>query len=655
MLVPMAKVQIIGPKRDFSELLCLLHSIGTLHIEDLSKKIMDGVIPVEQMEVEGDQLIERERLEGLLTRVRAILGAFPSKTGPVDFAERERLYEDHWREDATQLSQDVENLINEVEKDTSSLASRQASIEQELALLTKYEPILHKIQPLAKQIVTVGGFESVALLIERRYKGLLDDLRDELNRITKRQCEIVSTDVDAETTAAIVVFNKRYSDEVHKFLSMENVNQVRLPTDMADQPFDVAYEMIREKRQTLPKELERIKRELSTLSGQWRAKLVAIRDVLADRIDEIGAIPMFGQTEYAFVVTGWVPVKDMAELRKTVGADFGEDIVVEQLEIDEHEFEDTPVALHNPKIIAPYQQLLSVFGPPKYGTLDPTWMLALFYPVFFGMIVGDIGYGLLMMTLAIWLRIKYRENNGVQIATAIFGPAATMAIVFGVLYGEFFGNLLGPHMLNVIREVDVFGVVLPLNREESAAINLLMVATIGVGFFQVCLGLVLGAINGIRTKHMKHAYEKGGLFVFLISIAILVFAIMAKVGGVPLQLLAVAGLLGGAFFAVKGGGVMGGVELIGTISNIASYIRIMAVGLAGAILASVANSFANPEGGSVSVIGIVAAGALHALNILIAAFSPTIHALRLNFLEFFQKFYEAGSQEYSPFHKTGGE
>jgi V/A-type H+/Na+-transporting ATPase subunit I len=663
MLVPMAKVEIIGPKSKFLDVVSLLHGIGTMHIEDLSRKISAGTVPVDRMEADEGQLAERERLSGLFTRVRAVLNSFPEQKESPPEELLEKLHKEHWREDAAHLANDVTSIIEEVEAQTSSLTARQSEIGHELVLLAKYEPILHKIQPLAQQIVTVEGFDSVALLIERRYKAMLDELRGELDRITGRQCEIVSTDVDEDTTAAIVVFNKNYSEQVHRFLSTENVNQVRLPSDVADQPFDVAYDMIREKRRDLPRELEQIRTELERYAEKWRTQLLAIRDVLADKIEEISAIPMFGQTEYVFVMTGWVPVKDMGKMRDQLKREFGPQVMIDQLEINDQEFEETPVALSNPPLFRPYQQLLSIFGPPKYGTLDPTWMLALFYPLFFGMIVGDMGYGLVMVAVALWLRMKYKANQLVQTGTAVFGPAATLAIVFGFLYGEFFGNLLGPAGFNLIRPLHFLGLAFtPFNREEM--VMPLMIITVATGFVQVCLGLFLGAVNGVRTKHKSHVYEKGGLLLFLISLAMLAAAMIALGGSaakglsegtkVALQLIPASGLLAGAIFAFKGGGILGGIELIGSISNIMSYIRIMAVGLAGAILAGVANGFAT-MGGKVSVIGVMAAAGLHVLNIVIATFSPTIHALRLNFLEFFQKFYETGAQEYRPFHKTGGD
>ena len=110
--------------------------------------------------------------------------------------------------------------------------------------------------------MVTGQFDSVALLVERRYKEGLEHLQTELDKITKSQCEILSTDVDENTTAAIVVYARQYAEPVHKFLAMENVNQIRLPQDLQDMPLDVAYETIRQRRSELPAELDKIRAEL---------------------------------------------------------------------------------------------------------------------------------------------------------------------------------------------------------------------------------------------------------------------------------------------------------------------------------------------------------------------------------------------------------
>lgn len=653
MLVPMAKVELIGPKNRFYDVVSLLHDLGTLHIEDLSKKIQMGEVPLDQMEVVDNQAAEKERMEDLLLRLRSIVKALHLPSTTIDELERQKQYLQLWSMDSRELSQEVTDVIEQVEDRTSSLAQAQANMEAEIALLGRYEPILHKIQPLAKQIVTTGTYDSVALLVERRYKGALEELKKELDEITKSQCEIVSTDVDDETTAVIVVFARKYSDGVHKFLAMENVNQVRLPSEFQDMPFDVAYDHLKERRGTLPKRLDEVRAELNDMSAKWFVKLSTIRDVLSDKIEEISAIPKFGQTEYAFVITGWLPVQGVKPLRRSIVENFGTDVIVNQVEIDEHEYDEIPIALKNPKFAAPYEGLMGKLkgGMPMYGTIDPTTILAVTYPLIFGMIVGDIGYGGVMLALVLWLRHKFKDNAGVQMATSILGPAATMAIVVGFFYGEFFGDtFLKLGWIQIIHNVPLFE-TLPYDR--AANITPLMVLALGAGVVQIMYGLVLGVVNAVRTKHTKHAYIKGGLLGFISGALILgsgyliagdMSPILRAVGGIVLG----AGVLTALWF----GSIMGFIEILETVSNIASYIRIMAVGVAGAIFANAINQLVVQMGWLVGgIIGLI----LHTLNILICAFSPNIHALRLNFLEFFGKFYEVGKSEYSPFHKTGGE
>ncbi len=323
MLVPMARMELIGPKNIFFDVLSLLHEAGTLHIEDLSKKIGAGELPLDQMEVVENQLAEQERMEELLIRLRSIIKALHLPSEAVDEVARQKHYLELWQLDSKELAAEVTKVIDQVEDRTSSLAQAQFSMEAEMGLLARYEPILQKIQPLAKQIVTTGAYDSVALLVERRYKGALEGLKKELDGITSNQCEIVSTDVDEDTTAVIMVFGKKYSEAVHKFLAVENVNQVRLPSDFQDMPFDVAYDQLKQRRQDLPTQLEKVREELASMSNTWYMKLTTVRDVLVDKIDETAAIPKFGQTEYAFVITGWLPVEGVKDFRKLLSDKFG--------------------------------------------------------------------------------------------------------------------------------------------------------------------------------------------------------------------------------------------------------------------------------------------------------------------------------------------
>jgi V/A-type H+-transporting ATPase subunit I len=651
-------MELIGPKNKFFDVLSLLHEIGTLHIEDLSKKIGSGELPLDQMEIVENQLAEQERMEELLIRLRSIIKALHLPSAQVDEVARQKHYLELWQLDAKDLAAEVTTVIDQVEDRTSGLAQAQFAMEAEMGLLARYEPILQKIQPLAKQIVTTGAYDSVALLVERRYKGALDGLKKELDRITGGQSEIVSTDVDEETTAVIMVFGKKFSEAVHKFLAMENVNQVRLPSEFQDMPFDVAYDQLKQRRGDLPKQLDEVKAELESMSNSWYTKLTTVRDVLMDKIDETSAIPKFGQTEYAFVITGWLPVEGIKEFRRVISDKFGADIIVNQLEIDEHDYPETPVALKNPKWVEPSAWVMGYLmgGKPQYGTVDPSVVWAISYPLIFGMIVGDIGYGLVMLAIILYMRLKNKEKPAVQLATGLLGPAATAAILFGFLYGEFFGGLLWKHGAGgfefMFPTLNFLGISLPYNRE--AVVEPLMLMALGLGVIQISFGLILGIVNAVRGKHKKHAFMKSGLLGLMAGAIILIISMVLLSDAVAPAGQAIGALLmgGGFLLALRWGGAMGFVETLELLSHTASYIRIMAVGLSDAIFASAINKMA---AAMPPIVGILAALAFHSLHLVLAVFTPSVHAMRLNFYEFGQKYYEAGKAEYSPFHKTGGE
>ena len=390
------------------------------------------------------------------------------------------------------------------------------------------------------------------------------------------------------------------------------------------------------------------------MSDKWQLRLNAVRDVLIDKNEAIQTIPKFGRTEYAFVITGWMPADDSNDLRKALKEKWNEDVIIEQVEIAEGEFANTPVAMKNPKAMEPFQKLLTIYGTPMYGTIDPTPMLFIFYPIFFGMIVGDFGYGLVMLGIILWLRFRHRDSDVIQLATSILGPAATMVIAFGLLYGEFFGDLLS-HYLNWIQEITVFGITLPFHRIELAT-TFMMIALV-VGIIQVGIGLTVGVINGVRTKHWNHVWEKSGLLTFLTGLILVVLALLpqaealGETAALVIQAVGALAMFVGFAFALKGGKFMGVIEIIDIFTHSASYLRIMAVGLAGAIFADAINSIVAMMGNPIAAAAI--AVILHSLAFIIAAFSPTIHALRLNFLEFFGKFYETGKKQYKPFTKTG--
>lgn len=669
MHVPMAKVEIIGPKKLFFDVVTAVHKLGSLHIEDLSKKTIGEEALVEQMEADASQTEQKTELENLLVRINAIISEMEPPSKKLKAEEKEKIYGETWRESAKELAKEINEVILEIESRTVDLAAKKNELEVENSLLAKYEPILEKIQPLAKQIVTTEGFDSIALLVQSRYKGALKSLEEELNKITKKQSEIVSTDVDEETTAAIVIYNKLYKEPVHKFLSMENVNEIRLPEDLADQPFDSAYDSVKKRREELPTQLKEINSNMDELSDRWYYRLNAIKNVLIDKVAQLEAIPKFGRTEYAFVVTGWVPKDQISTVEEVITKQFGRDVIVAPLKLSHEELGEAPVSLKNPKWAEPFQFFYKLVKPPKYGTIDPTPFVAVFFPILFGLIVGDVGYGIVIFLIAWLLRKKFKDSLFIYALASIAWISSISAMFFGTfVFFEGFGNIpeliveklfevkppyfhIGPIGWPIVR-LAVGG----SPEEAKTSFFTLLALAIGTGIIHLALGFVLGVVNGIKEHNMKHVYEKAGYLLFFMSgtVVVVCFMLKASVLAMIFAVLAFVGFIGIAY----GGSIKGIIEIFGTIANTFTYIRLLALGIAGVALALATNIIAAKLGalGPIAMLGgLILAIILHGVNIIVSVLSPSIHSLRLHLVEQFSKFYETAPAEYTPFKKTGGE
>ncbi len=291
----------------------------------------------------------------------------------------------------------------------------------------------------------------------------------------------------------------------------------------------------------------------------------------------------------------------------------------------------------NHSYFRPFELFSKVLPLPRYTSFDPTPFIAIFFPLFFGMILGDAGYGLVLLILALSLMKRFNARETIRDATKILLVCSLYSIIAGILYGEFFGEL--GHRFFGLRPVLI---------ERQTALLPMIYFAVTVGVVHVSLGVFLGFVSALRKKEKREAlYRLTKLFVTLGIMALIVSLIKPFPYRLVWPVIIVTVLL--TILCLITGGLLAPFELLKSIGNIISYVRIMAIGLTSVYLATVANNLAGMTGDV--IVGIIIAALIHAMNIVLGIFSPAVHSLRLHYVEFFGKFLEHGGRSFKPLKK----
>jgi len=613
MIVDMCRVRILGPARDQPAVVRALQDFARLQI--LARPSEPRVDPAARRE------------EELLRRILADIEAAESEMEPaLTSVEPARLN----APDVLRFARLGRNARRTLEK----LDARVAAAEDERALLTKYRALFATFGPILERQAHWPDIAAYHVVLERPDRSAMARLREGLGALVGEALHLREQPLATGEVAILILLPRARAAPVERALSTARVHEIPLPEAYrSGSPAEAILRMSARLRE-IPAELHAAAEERVRFSGLHGPSLGRARMAIVDRLAALEATRLTTWTPHAFVIEGWLPTRSRGALVEHVCAAVGKTIAIEVVPREMWGEDEPPVAIENPRALRPFEALVRALPLPRYGSFDPTPFVALFFPLFFGFMLGDVGYGALLLGLALVLRARARPES---VGRAI-GTVACVCGAFGIAFGFFFGELFGDLGHRVLG-------LNPLLVHRGEKIELLLGVAVVIGLVHVMLGLVLGAVSAARRdlrRGIARAISAG-------MVAITTTAVLAAADVLPRAWLvgSLAALVAGMVALIATAGIVGPVELISTLCNVLSYARLMALGTASVTLALVANELAAAAGSLVA--GIAVAFLLHFVNFVLGVFSPTIHALRLHYVEFFGKFFEPGGARYRPF------
>ena len=323
MLQKMKRIQVVGPKKEFNHVVDLLYHEGTIHLEDINQCISQEEIHLSK--VEKEKTIE---VAEILNKISVILAALPKI--PPDEAAQASIDHELEGKSRDEIIQQARKVISELEIITKDFASKKSDLKLSITTLERYAKILNIIQPMERELPVLENYEVTILLIQKEFENVLILISEEMMKITGNRFEMSSTSVDEETLATLMIFHKRYSQQVHSFIYSVNVNEVRLPQEYMGKPFYEMFARIETDKLEKAEEIKFIDEKLPGLSNTWYQELVVLKKTFEDISEELEEVNKFGHSEFTFVVMGWIPKKFLKRLKESLINTFGGRVVIEE-------------------------------------------------------------------------------------------------------------------------------------------------------------------------------------------------------------------------------------------------------------------------------------------------------------------------------------
>jgi V/A-type H+-transporting ATPase subunit I len=636
MITPMIKIELIGPTSLLLPTVDAVQRCGRLHISGTRFTEPAGGNAAPLSAPDPEVVKYRDRLAQLKGKVEEMLNLLAETPG-IDMGSAGGLAPVDPDEISGEALEKKFVMLEELKERITGLVKRRLDLKDELASVSRYGSVIGAFAPMLEKLGTTRNLDLVGFTLMKRRLDVLDLLREQLTDMTGGRFEVFTREMDQATLAGVVAVPREFHREVRRLFVNEQVSELRLPESLGDKAPMETLRHLERRLEEIPGEIDGVDQEIRTIAAEhYPGLLMRLQSALEDRLASLSAVSSATRTRMTFILTGWVPRKHIQGFMDFARERLDPAVVVRQSAPVNADLEKggIPVVLENPPLIRPFELCLRLLPRPAYSSIDPTPFVAIFFPTFFGLILGDVGYGLILLAVSLFLLYKWRQHDLIGSIGVILLACSLSTILFGVLFGELLGDL-GIRM----------GIMKPLMMNRETAIVPSLMLAVGIGVAHIFLGFFIKAWNSIKWKHYGHAVEALATVVLFIALFVVLAAMTGYLSplfrniGVVVILLMIPTL-------IVSGGIVAIMEVFGAFGNMLSYARIMAIGLSSVILAVVANrmfgQFPNV------IVGAMIATLVHLVNLVLGVFGPTVHSLRLHYVEFFGKFYKTGSVEYQP-------
>jgi V/A-type H+-transporting ATPase subunit I len=595
----------------------------------------------------GRPLARAAAVSSELVRLRGVMNALAIQ--PEELASERRQKTGEIRE---RMGRDLPVVETEVEdlsgRRREVLEPREGQLGEEIAALTPFAAL-----PL--DLEDYRGYASLAVFAGRIAQDVIITVPHEKYFTPEVEGNFIAVFARAEDRA-----------EVEGILQQARFQPAGIPEGSG--PPRERLGVAREELSRVKRDLEEIDRRLGEIRKENGEFLLGCEELLSAEAEQYEAPLRFATTEGTFVAEGWVPTERFGPLAEAVARVTGGKVYITEIELG-HDPRDIPVEYENPPFARPTELITDLHSRPRYGEVDPTLPVAIIFPIFFGIILGDVGYGALLLAACLGLQRMLTSKDAQRLFT-VLRNCSISSIVFGLLFSEIFGFEFPWHPILFSRHLVIGGA------GEGPNIVGLIVFAVWIAVAQLTLGRVLNAVNQSRGHHgVKGVLGQIGWISTMFGILSLLWSIFpipympdlttlapVVLGLTPSMLAGVILLLLGiVFIAMESSLEL--IELPTLISNSMSYARLAAVGLSSVVIAIVINYIAiskliqpNLEnltfmGIILILVGIAVLVGGHLLNTALGLIGGGLQSLRLQYVEFFTKFYKGGGKKYRPFGK----